>query len=296
MRNCHPNKGSVLIAALLLVVFIEVIFIAIVQHHQVEIRIVNNLISQSQNKHLFQGGLAWGVGQVRHILTGETNLASYTLPLTLLEDKLIIKAQLIDLQNRVNINDVNLENAQAFKNMLFSIDDRFAETFVDEIISVLGKDTKTSEDQSEQNVTQELAGIVSTTELLEITQLQNSAFGKISPFIYAAPESLPLNINTASVSSLIILDANMMHADAEQVIQYRGQIDGFKAIDQFSSLEVMQKYAIDTSKVTLLSTYYLLKCEIEQDEQFEVMYALLKGRKQGDKIYVSVLWQSYGTI
>ncbi len=326
------NQGSVLIVALLMIAFVEVIMLGLMKGHKIEIKYINTMVSNAQNYQLLLGGQAWAKGIAKQIAHQETNQAIYYLPQTKILGR-NVKSELVDLQGLININAIEERKIASFEYVLSvlginasnlkelgflnklsgSLNNTISKTekhikAFQKRFKIQNYDSVNSLDAgslfrqkfqilSETRNNKQPEHIVSISEVLELG-FPTSAFIKLMPYITALPESVPLNINTASAVSMLMLDPKLTIEDTQSLIAERDQKGGFASVDEFTKLEQLTDLNIDAENVTVLSQYYLSISTVYDKEIELKLYTLLKSDNTTEKgkINVSVIWQSLGTV
>ncbi|BCA95299.1 type II secretion system protein K [Legionella antarctica] len=134
----------------------------------------------------------------------------------------------------------------------------------------------------------------SATEFRLIKDVSSELYQAIGPFITALPETIPININTASKKVLMSLGNGITEAQVNELIMARGE-NGITDLKDIT--ELAKKINLPNEQITIESKYFLSVAFVTSDEFQLTVYTLLKRSKdkQG-KISVGVIRESINTF
>jgi hypothetical protein len=70
----------------------------------------------------------------------------------------------------------------------------------------------------------------------------------------------------------------------------------FTTTQQFLATDIAKNNALNESKITVTSNYFLIKTNVIISDQTLTLYTLVNRITSGSQVYINVLWQSQGTL
>lgn len=318
MLQLPNNRGTVLVLALLMVAITQIILLSLVEKNAIELRIARNRVSSIENQHLLQGGVAWAITQVQQNISQGFNQFQTVIPPTDINNKQI-SVILTDAQSRININEFVNDNldgiAKVMPLILPNMNEQNIVTMVQDMIA-LGNPTLQEDGDTDSirygifgsSALSELAGLEGSEQILNILQYQSLSellaldiitrdqISKMSPYFYALPAKVPVNINSANHYSLMFYLPTLTYEQASYIIELRNVTGGFISPEVLTSDPVGATFNLDAERMTVISQFYIARVDVTDQNETLTLYALLQGKQQEGEVQVSVLWHSYGTL
>ncbi|MEE9494019.1 MAG: type II secretion system minor pseudopilin GspK [Gammaproteobacteria bacterium] len=243
MRNSYRRqKGVALITAILMVSLATIAAVSMANRQQIDIRRTGNFLHHEQARSFVEAAESWAqVILIRDaanstIDTLEEDWAT-TAPVSSVEGG-SISGKLVDLQGRFNLNNLydssnnaeHILSVDYFRRLLINLN--LNQDLVDALIDWIDENIEPkfpggaedseylSRDPTYRASNQYLVNI---TELLLIKGFDHNIVEKLQPFVCVLPEFSPINVNTAPAEVLQALGAALSVADAEALINARGQ-------------------------------------------------------------------------
>lgn len=273
-NNFTSQSGVALITALLVVAIVTVIATGMASRQQLDIRRSGNVLDQDQAYMFALGVESWGrsvLSQDRRDNTVDNlaeNWATVLPPLSVEGGN--VAGHIEDMQGRFNINNLvkdnkpNVIDVQRFERLLKNLE--LNPTLSQAVIDWLDSDNeRTSMDGAEDseymahNPPYRAANgmISSISELRLINGFTKEAVERLSPFISALPAYTTININTASPEILITLADGLSQADAEAMIEDRGN-QGYTELQKFLASPTIKSRNIPPAGLGLNSNYFIV--------------------------------------
>lgn len=221
----------------------------------------------------------------------------------------IVSAVLMDAQSLYNLNNLSDENQQSsFVTLLQNI---LPGTYLQNIpaitkaivdwISPQGQNSNINIEEYYLNhqPPYQVAHKQFTTvgELRIVNGIDAQIYNILSPYLIALPETTPVNINTAPAVVLSSLSNNLTLSQAQALIGLRNNKGGYAQTNDFVSDPAVQKLEINSKNISTTSNYFLLRVDVKFNNVNMTIYCLFKRVvDQDNKIHVSKLWESIGTV
>ncbi len=185
-----------------------------------------------------------------------------------------LKAQIEDLQGRINLNNLIVDNApdkesiEQLKRLFTHLDLKPA--LVDAIVDWIDNDmdvqgAQGAEDDYYSKLTPPYRSantfIAEVSELLKIRGITSEVYKKINPYVYVAPHFEPININMASVEVLRTLAPDIKEKDAESIYKASGK--PFKTVLAFLEDEAIRGVNVNKDRLTVVSQQFLLSGHVD---------------------------------
>ena len=253
MRSLRTGmQGTALVTALLVVALATTAAAAMLKQQHLDIRRASNVFNADQANLYAQSAEAW----VMQVLLRDQNnnkfdgladsWASLREPIDIEDGKMQVQVE--DLQGRFNLNNLldkqgkssklGQENFQRLLSLLELDTD-----LVFPILDWIDNDMNTSlpggaedNDYLAQQPAHRTANVVfaSSSELLQVKGIGREEYERLKPYVTALPETVPININTASAVILAAMVKGMDRTEAEVFVQARPE-KGYESVDAFLS-------------------------------------------------------------
>lgn len=269
------QAGVALITAILVTALASVMAVAMVTHQQLDIRRTGNIID-SERAYVFALGIEawasqWMLSRDPRDKDSLDEGWAIGVPAMTVEDAKVA-GHLEDLQGRFNINNLvkpdsgkqNTPEVERFKRLLeaFEINTNVANAVIDWIDSDQDTTFPDGAEDSEymaQPTPYRAANMlmVSPSELLLVKGITPEIYAKLAPHVSALPVTTHINVNTATVPVIMALADGITAADAQMIIDTRGQ-KGFKSIAEFTQLPMLKNRPGLNAGINITSNYFLV--------------------------------------
>lgn len=309
MVSLSKQRGAAIIVALFVVALVAMTAAIMIERLRSDIR-RTELILNANTAYLYaQGSIVWAMDQLNNDWKQQK------------ADQLIDKTPIqspIDKHNGASISSV-IYDAQGFFNINNLADQRYLISFM-RLIQTLAPET---DGGVAQNITLGIADwisqnaknaaldeyylksnpsyraphrpMVSASELSLVKDMTPALFAKLSPFLIALPHATPTNINNASAAVIMSLSPTMSIETAKTLEKTRIE-KPFITTQSFLESDVVKNNPIEGNKITVASSYFLVKTNVTLGRQTLTLYTLLERVAQGTESRTAVLWQSKGTL
>ncbi len=280
----RQQVGTAVITALLIVAMVVATTTTVMLRLHLSTTNTRLLINSEQAFLYAQGAEDWAIGVLSTLYHKPHKPEDFiTWPKQLPPTKLptgSIKAKLYDLQNKININNVispdevyrvPLQRLLATKIMPESAEDE-----VDSWLNELGYFIRKHPNQ----------GLLNITELRNWEQLSYQKYQALAPAIIALPTKQTLNINTATPDSLYLLHPEITTQMVNYILETRREIGGFKQLKDFLQETEIQNIGIDGRLIATTSSYFLLRSQVDLDQQRLLLYTLFRIKDGNSKVTV----------
>jgi general secretion pathway protein K len=279
MKRLHTcQRGVALITAMLVVALAATAAVAMVSRQQYDIRRTGNLL-QAEQAWLYVLGIDDWAGQILR-RDRQNNTVDHTGEewATLLPPLPIDGGQLSggieDLQGRFNLNDL-VVNGKAepaalarFRRLLsaLGLDPELATVAADWLDADIEPafpggaedDTYLQGDHPYRSAN---APFVSVSELRLLKGVDGEVFATLAPHVCALPTTVPINVNTATAPVLMSLATGISNADAEALIEGRGD-NGYADVATFLQADVLAGRTVPTNLVGVQSDYFVVTSQV----------------------------------
>jgi general secretion pathway protein K len=216
-------------------------------------------------------------------------------------DSYTIDSKIVDMQSRMNLNNMLTVEAQAdFKRLLLLVDPSMNEEKAQEITLGVVDWITPGQQQNEYNKYYMSLSppyraahkqMVSASELLLVKGMTPAVFNLLQPYVTALPSSTLVNVQTASAQVLAALSPTMT-VDAGKALEKIRSQTMIGSIEAFSNLDLVKNHTISKEKITVLSNYFLVETTVTIEKLHIVLYTLIERTGNESKNSVSVIWQS----
>ena len=185
-----------------------------------------------------------------------------------------IQADIIDLQGRINLNNLLLDGEVSEEDILrlkrLFINLKINTDLVDVMLDWIDADMelrspKSAEDETYSKYSPPYrsanAPFSDISELLRLKGMTLKDYKKLLPYLYVAYERTPININTANANVLRTLAPDMTQNQAESLYNASGK--PFEDIDEFLKDEAMEGMTINKESISVASHHFLLSGQID---------------------------------
>lgn len=279
MHRGARERGVALITAMLVVALATTAAVAMVSRQQYDIRRTGNLL-QGEQAYLYVLGVDDWASQILR-RDREDNAVDYlgeewaTILPPIPVDGGSVSGAIKDRQGCFNLNDLvtdgvaNKADIERFRRLLsaLSLDTELATVAAD----WLDKDINPAfpggaEDDSylqlERPYRTANGPFVSVSELRLLKGVDKEVYATLAPHVCALPTRVPINVNTASAPVLMSLADGISDADADALIEGRGD-EGYANIDDFRKQSAVAGRTIPPELIGVQSDYFVVTSSVK---------------------------------
>lgn len=277
MNPLHKQEGMALITVLLATALIAVLAVGMTSAQQIAIKRTTNLVENDQAMLLALGLEEWAIQLLlRDRQRGDNDHQGEDWASTLLPtatENGVITGRIIDLQGRVNLNNLELgddKTVELTRQLLTGLFD-FCEVDDDYQTLQALADWLDADNQSRpggaedheylQREPPSLTGnrlLASPSELLLVAGVSAENFFCLADHTSALPEASALNLNTTNGAIISSLSDNISLAAAEEIVKDRPE-NGYRDIADFLAHPALAGSAINADGLTLNSDFFLVQ-------------------------------------
>jgi len=277
-KQAHSQNGIALITVMLVLAVVTVALVSMSSDRQMDIRRTENQLRSTQAWEYVYGLEAWCANQLK--VDAEANKYdavndSWSKHLTVKHiPEGHIKADIIELQGRINLNNLLLDGIASDEDVLrlkrllthLNINTDLVDVMVDWTDANMAISTpKSAEDETYSKFKPPYrsanALFSDVSELLRLKGMTLKAYKKLLPYIYVADKRQAININTASAVVLQTLAADIKKDQAESLYKASGK--PFKDIEEFLKDEALDGITVNKESISVVSHYFLLSGQID---------------------------------
>ncbi len=307
--NHKTQQGSAIIVALFVVALVAAIATAMLSRMQQDTRRTELLLNANQAYLYTQGSLAWAKDQL---------ITDWKKQQT---QQIIDKTPIQSPVNKINNASIQstIYDAQGFFNLNNLTDNNYRENF-GSLLKAVMPNIKSNEIQSIILATTDWVSanakstvyndyyakltppyraphqpMTSLSELRLVKGITAALFEKLSPYIIALPTTTHINVNNAAPPVLMSLSPKMSMESAKAIAAISQQ-KPFTTVQNFLTLDIVKNNTIQENKITITSSYFLVKTQVTLGDQNMTFYSLMLREVKNPEPTVSLVWQSKGTL
>jgi general secretion pathway protein K len=293
-------KGSALISALIVVLFISSIISIWIHQSKNAIRQQHIKLENQQALLLVEGFNIWAAQTLKRKTFHSTTpvLATFQNGQLALPKGWKAKATLVDAQSQFNINNINERDMQMMfflllQKQLKHIKKASLKQIFYNTIARIDPGKASAKSSKAQDMNPQLEGIpmINLSEWRQVKGVTPEVFKIMQPFLTALPEATPINLNTCDEQLIAALKPDLKKEDVKKILFVKGD-EGFKKLDEL--FVVMQEMKLPAQNITINSQYFWLNLTIETPSKRRIMYQNLIYRRmtpKGSSPYISIIKQ-----
>ncbi len=303
------ERGTAIIVSLFLVALVAAIAVTMMARLNRDIRRTQLLLQSTQATLYAEASVEWAVDTLRyHWLNQKKNELIDVLPLSSpvdLNQNFKIYSTIEDAQGLFNLNNLTQEEwLPYFQRLLLIVEPELSAEKAQSIAkSTLNWISPVSRDPLEDEYYTKLPQpyraahrpMASATEFRLIKGVTPALYQHLLPFIIALPENTLINVNTAPPPLLQCLGTSLSAEAAKSLINLR-KVTPFLSVEQFSNLDLVRNNAVPGTMIAVSSQYFLIKTQVEKNEQHLLLTTLLHRIAQPNKAVIQILSQMKGGI
>lgn len=306
----YPKKqqGVVIVVALFIVALVATMAYLMMERLQRDTSRTSLILRYVQAEAYSQGSIAWAMDALSNdwLQQREGQVIDRMPMISPVNNvnEFQINSSIEDMQGRFNINNLKSEDAQKdFSHLLITVMPSLKSDDVQPLILAIVDWITPARSQNEyskyyQSLPHPYRAahrpMITPTELLQVKGMTPQLYAAIAPYVTALPEPTLINVLTAPAPVLATLAPaiTLQNATAMAAVVASAQpasVEAFRALDVVSNLDV------SASKVTVSSSYFLVKTDVAIEKQHFLIYTLLQRDSTPGKARISIKWQSIGT-
>jgi len=292
------QQGVALIKAMLVVALATSVAVAMVSRQQFDIRRTGNLLQAGQAGLYAEGVELWAAQVLRR--DREDNQLDHTeeewatiLPPIPVEGG-SVGGYIEDLQGRFNLNSLvsggkpDGKAIERFRRLLQALE--LEPELASVVVDWLDSDQEPgypggAEDDYYMSLERPYrcanGPMLSPSELLLLKGVDAERFEMLRPHVTTLPQGTKINVNTASAPVLMSLAKELSPADADQLIEGRGD-EGYGSVEDFAKQEALAGRELDTSTLSVGSDYFLIVAQVQFGELAQQRYSVLQRSSKGE--------------
>ncbi len=309
MLTLTKQRGAAIIVALFVTSLVAIAAIAMIERLRINLRSTELITNNLQANMLAKGSLAWAMEQLNTDWRQQKpnqliDLTPIKSPINQVENAKI-SGIIFDAQGRFNLNNLTNPSAQEdFIRLITTAYPKMGVAGAREIASAVvnwisaGAINNTLDSYYAKATPSYHAPhrlMVSVSELRLVKGVTPELYAALSSHITALPEATPININNATIPVLMSLSPTLTLTAAKAVYTKTKQAP-FPTIQSFQQFDVIKNNPVSDNKITVTSSYFLIKSSVKVNEQETVLYTLLQRTVTETKPTEVVIWQSKGTL
>lgn len=302
------QRGAAIIVALFVTTLVAIAAIAMIDRLRMDLRRTELLLNDIQGNLYAQGSIQWAMEQLNNNwkqkkpnqIVDQTPIQSPTNEV----DHATISSIIYDQEGLFNLNNLaNLDYQDNFVKLIQTVHPGTNQENAQNIIVAIrdwispGSNSGLDDYYANQNPAYRAPHrpMVSISELRLVKGISAELFAALSPYICALPEITRININNAPAPVLISLSPSLSLESAKAIEQYRKQTP-FATLESFLQFDIIKNNPIQESKISVTSSYFLVKTSVKVATQEAVIYTMLQRILKNAEPITLVLWQSKGTL
>lgn len=302
----QKQLGAALIVALFIMSLVAVAAIAMIERLQIDMRRTTLLLNDVKADFYGKGSISWAMDQLKQNWEKkQTNKIIDATPIVLpasVVDEATIQSVIEDAEGRFNVNnivDVKYRDdfARLIHNVLPNIDMTQAKQLTQNCVDWLTHTTAHDDDYATLHppyrVSHQL--MASVSELRLVKGFNAEIFNALLPYIIALPETTPINMNSADIPVFMAISPTLS-VDAAKNIMLARVTTPFISTQQVLQLDMIKNNPIPEDKMTVVSSYFLVKTTVKVASQELRWYTLLQRVQQQATASENIIWQSKGTL
>lgn len=303
------QQGAAIIIALFVTSIIAMAAIAMIDRFRSDLRRTELFIHHTKAYGYAQGSIAWAIARLNTNLKQKKpdNVADrmpMQSPTNTIEDG-TISSNIVDQEGLFNLNNLVLpEWQEAFMTLIHLVAPNLSEEerqaigiAVRDWVSPTGANSALEEYYAKQSPAYPSPHkpMASKSELRLVKGITPALYQALSPYITALPETTNVNVNTAPIPVIRSVYPTLT-AEAAAAITAAQHDAPFATIEAFQQCDIVKNHQLDVKKITVISSYFLLKTEVKLADQHVTLYTLLHRLLNNAQPITVVIWQSKGRL
>lgn len=309
LLNKTKQTGSAIVVALFVVALVAISATAMLTRIQQDTRRAELLLNSNKAYLYAQGSIAWAIDQLNNDYKDQQpqqviDKTPIHSPAKTIENA-TVKSTIYDAQGFFNLNNLADTNYhENFSNLLKAVIPNMSANDIQTISQATtawimqgGAATNYDEYYGKQTPAYRAPHrpMASMSELLLVKGMTSELYTKLSPYIIALPGVTAVNVNNAEAPVLMSLNPKLT-LDSAKTIQSICHQTPFASTQSFRNMDTVKNNDIPDTKITIVSTYFLVKTNVTIGDQTTILYTLLQREIKNSQPMVTITWQSKGTL
>jgi general secretion pathway protein K len=309
MLTLTKQIGAAIIVALFFTSLVAVAAIMMIERLHINLHSTELITHNLQANLLARGSVAWAIEQLNTDWRQKkpNQLIDFTpikSPVNQVENA-NISSVIFDTQGRFNLNNLSNPAAQTdFIRLINTVYPKISTTEARNITLAIvnwisaGAINNMLDDYYAKQTPPYRAPhrlMVSVSELRLVKGVTADLYTALAPYIIALPEATSININNAAVPVLMSLSPTLT-LTAAKAIYAKAKQAPFPSVQVFQQFDVVKNNPVPDNKITVESSYFLVKSSVTVGQQKTMLYTLLQRTVKDQKPTEVILWQSKGTL
>lgn len=302
LRYLMPRKkkqpGSALLSALFIMTMVAIAATAMTTRLQVDIYRTRLMVNSNRFYLAAQMVMFWGMEELRNPKNlflqsdGNGRVARFPERMQTYYPQLRVEGDLVDLQSRLNLNNINHRDAIAQMMQLLRITAKLPPAEQAELAHNLMRwqqpwDPARGQDKLLKFYMSQkppylpgFQALQSPSELRLVKGYNQKIYRSLEPYIIALPAKTKINVNTASIPVLRSLGYNLSEEKIQPLIAARSE----KGIEKLSKISpILNKIHLSPKMLSTESEYFMAIARVSDTELRMVTYFLLHRVKRRNK-------------
>lgn len=303
------QRGAAIIVALFVTALVAMIAVMMINRLSMDVRRTELILNDTKARLYAEGSIAWAMDQLNSNLKRKkpdniTDMMPIRSPVNHIEN-VSIYTTIDDQEGLFNLNNLtDPESYPGFIQLIKTIEPSMKAEDINQLIlairdwiSPTGTNNSLVDYYSKQSPPYIAPHrlMVSISELRLVKGMTPKLYAKLSPFMTALPESTLININSAKPQVLMSLSPTLSHDAALAIINHRKKRP-FVSIENFKQFDIIKNNPINDKKISVMSSYFLVKTNVKVEDQEIILYTLLHRILNKAQPIEMILWQSKGTL
>jgi general secretion pathway protein K len=307
MCNLKRQKGAVLVIALFFVALIVTMATLMMSRLERDTRRTGLLLHAVQAEFYALASVDWAKEQLRSNLNRqkpEMPVDNFPIESPVNEvNGYSISSKIIDMQSRININNLVKPEAQAdLKQLIQLLQPGIDEHQVNEIVLAVSDWLKPGQQHNEYNqyylslkppYRAAHRPMVSVSELQLVKGMTPALYNSLLPYITALPNETKVNIQTAEGAVIAAISQGMTLETGRAIEKIRSETK-IPSVEAFAALDIVKNHKVPGEKIIVISNYFLIETTVAIEKQKLVLYTLVERSGDKGKNSIRVVWQSKG--
>jgi len=308
-KTLTKQYGAAIIVALFVTSLVAIAAIAMIERLRINVRSTELITNNLKANLLAKGSVAWAMEQLNNDFKQQKpnqliDATPIVSPINKI-DNAAVTSTIFDAQGRFNLN--NLSNPAALDDFVRLITAAYPKLGAAEAREIAlavvnwisagtinnALDGYYAKETPPYRAPHRL--MASVSELRLVKGVTAEVYAALSPFVTALPEATSVNINNAAAPVLMSLSPTLTFP-AAQTVYNKAKTAPFPTTISFQQFDVIKNNPVPENKITISSTYFLVKTSVKVNQQEIILYTLLKRTPNKEKPTEDVVWQSKGTL
>ncbi len=307
--NLTSQRGAAIIVALFVTTLVAIAAFMMIERLRIDLRRTELILNDTKARFYAEGSIAWAMEQLNANLKQKkqdkiTDIMPLRSPVSKIENASIYSI-IDDQEGLFNINNLaDPEAQQGFMQLIKSVAPTMKNDDINPLIVAIrdwiapnGANNQIDDYYAKQSPAYVAPHrpMVSISELRLVKGMTPQLYAKLSPFVTALPEVTNLNINSAPPQVLMSLSPSLSFEAATAIVTHRKQ-KPFVSTESFLQLDIVKNHQIPNKKISVSSSYFLVKTSVKVEHQEITLYTLLHRMLNNEQPIETILWQSKGTL